>query len=80
MRDLFIIMIISLLIFFMGIFIGLYIGKVLSENYSKKKHAGIFHINTTDPEKDVIQIELSIPVGELIGKKEVIFKVMDESQ
>lgn len=74
MIKLFILSVIILISFLFGIFCGM-----LKRN-NKDKNAGIFHINTTDPNKDIIQMELSIPVGELISKKEVVFEVKDESQ
>lgn len=46
---------------------------------NKKPIDGTFHINTTNPIKDTIQIELNIPIGEMIEKKELRFVVeLDE--
>lgn len=81
MTDLILIMTTCLLILFIGVCIGIYIDRISSaKRLEKKTNAGIFHINTTDPNKDVIQIELSIPIGDLISKKEVVFIVEDESE
>lgn len=74
MINLFILSVIVLISFLLGIFCG------MSARKNKYKNAGIFHINTTDPNKDVIQIELSIPIGDLITKKEVMFIVEDETE
>ena len=81
MTDLILIMTTYLFILFIGVCIGIYIDRISSaKGLEKKTNAGVFHINTTDPNKDLIQIELSIPIGDLITKKEVVFEVMDESQ
>lgn len=59
--------------------IGVYVGR--SSIISQLNRAGIFHINTKDPDKDVIQIELTMSVGELVDQKEVVFEVrQDDSQ
>ena len=40
---------------------------------------GIFHVDTTDPNKDVFSLELSCALGELPEKEYIIFKVQNDS-
>lgn len=77
MRDIFVpIIIMCIIMFILGLLCGLDISK------TKKKSSGTFHINTTDPDKDVIQIELDIPIVKLMNEKEVYFvvKIEENSQ
>lgn len=56
---------------------GYVIGK-LSNYISGKKPDGIFHVNTTDPNKDVFTLELICPLGAIPNKKQLIFRVQNE--
>lgn len=49
-----------------------------SRKRKKKIKAGTIVINTIDPKKDVIRIELSVSVGELMTMKEAIFQIENE--
>ena len=61
-------------IIFAAFCIGLWIGSFRSPKYK----GGSLIINTKDPEKDVIRIELDMPVGEMMSKKKLIFVVKNE--
>lgn len=67
----------SLLVIFSTV-IGYLIGR-FSECIFRKKPDGIFHVNTTDPDKDVFTLELLCPLATLPEKKQLIFKVQNES-
>ena len=53
--------------------------------YQRKSHTaigdvdGIFHVDTTDPNKDVFSLEVTCALGELPEKEYIIFKVQNDS-
>lgn len=49
-----------------------------SRRRKKKIKAGTIVINTTDPKKDVIRIELDVSVGELMTMKNATFQIENE--
>ncbi len=49
-----------------------------SRKRKKNVKAGTIIINTTDPKKDVIRIELDVSVGELMAMKEATFQIENE--
>lgn len=51
--------------------------KISSNNYNGE---GTLVINTTDPEKDVYNLELNVPVEELSEKKTIMFKVNSDTK
>ena len=64
--------------FAVGLVIGLIIGILFGR--IRKKYDGAFIVDLTNPDKDVLTVELSCPIGELPNKKYVIFKVNSSSQ
>lgn len=60
-----------------SVLIGYLIGR-LSNLIFRKNPDGIFHVNTTDPDKDVFTLELLCPLGALPKKKQLIFKIQNE--
>lgn len=44
----------------------------------KNRDAGTIVVNTTDPKKDVIRIELDVSVGELMSMKKATFQIENE--
>ena len=45
-----------------------------------EKPQGVFRVNTTDPNKDVYRIELSIPLGAITKYKVIRLLVIDDSE
>ena len=66
----------SVLVIF-SVFIGYLFGR-FSERISRKTPDGIFHVNTTDPDKDVFTLELLCPLSVIPAKKRLIFKIQNE--
>lgn len=62
--------------------VGLGIGVKKGKDLSKLKRGGTVVINDSDPEKDVMRIELDIPISEMMYSDLVYFNVVrfDESQ
>ena len=67
---------ITVLVIF-SVLIGYLIGR-LSNFIFRKTPDGIFHVNTTDPDKDVFTLELLCPLSVIPAKKRLIFKVQNE--
>lgn len=63
-----------------GFLFGRIVERMMWINRKKKqnKKAGTFYINTTDPHEDTIRVELDIPIGEMMEKKELRFVVEHE--
>lgn len=59
--------------FILGVLVGWLVSKL------DIKYDGIFHINTSDPNKDVFRLEVGIPIGSIYGKKYIVFKVKKDS-
>ena len=57
---------------------GLIVGTCSTNKKLNSKPGGSIIINTMDAAKDVIRIELDMPVGEMIQKKNLVFKVVNE--
>lgn len=51
------------------------LGYAISKRGMKRNLAGKLVINTSDPDKDVYSLDVSIPLGEIPHKKFVTFKV-----
>lgn len=61
------------------IFVGFYyVGFILSQSDNCPKYGGTIVINTKDPKKDIISIELEIPIGEMLESDQLTFKVSRE--
>lgn len=62
--------------------VGLGVGVKRGKDLSKLKRGGTVVINDSDPEKDVMRIELDIPISEMMYSDLVYFNVvrLDESQ
>lgn len=68
---------ISVLIFAFGICLGFYFG-FSSRKGTKYKKDGTVVVNTLDPHKDVVKIELAIPIVEMMRRKDLYFDVRNE--
>ena len=55
--------------------IGILVGLAIARKHIKDITSGIFHINTIDPNKDIINIELNVPITELMNMNEVVFTI-----
>lgn len=51
------------------------LGWIACHAYYKSKKIGKMIIDTTDPNKDIIRIEYSKPLSEIINKESVVLKI-----
>ena len=58
--------------------IGLWYGSKTSVRHDRTPIGGDIVINTTDPEKDVMRVELRIPVAAMMKTDFITFKVINE--
>lgn len=75
----YILIVVCFIVFFT---VGLGIGVKRGKNLIKFKRGGTVVINDSDPEKDVMRIELDIPISEMMYSDLVYFNVvrLGESQ
>lgn len=66
-----------LISFAVGIIVGFLVNFIF---HFAKKPQGIFHVNMSDPDKDVYWLELKIPFGEITNFKALQLKVMDDTE
>lgn len=55
--------------------IDTFLGVILGISTNNYKGDGELTINPDDPEKDVYNLNLNYPLEDLVGKKEIVFKV-----
>ena len=68
------------IIVFAAFCIGVWYGKSQRKNQANTTNAGSIIINTTDPEKDTVRIELEIPIVQMIEENTITFKVVNEDE
>lgn len=66
-----------LISFVVGIIVGFLLNFIF---HLAKKPSGIFHVNMSDPNKDVYWLELQIPFGDITNHKSLRLKVIDDTK
>jgi len=57
-----------------------FLGVLLGISKSNYEGDGTLTVNSTDPNKDLYNLDLNIPVDELPSRKEITFKVVNEDK
>lgn len=60
--------------------VDIFLGVLLGISKSNYDGEGTLTVNSTDPNKDLYNLDLNIPVDELPSRKEITFKVVSEDK